>query len=173
MRRERWLLGRWGIDGRGRPTSHDQTIRHRIEIEHALVRIATQRVVVLELVVRVDVGHAVVARKVHGQADRHDDHDRLEHVELPAHEHEYGNRVGDGERDGHDGVDADQNVARREQQSDQGDEHGGDERWVGARDQLVLQVVESERHRDVPARVEAVRCQGNLEVAFSSLLYFI
>lgn len=131
------LLGR-GV-GRGgggdRPATHDhETVGDRIELEHALVRIATQRVVVVELVIRVDVGDAVVARKVHGQAHRHDDHDRLEHVELPAHEHEDGYRVGDRERDGHDGVDADQNVARREQQSEQSDEHRGHQGRVGACD---------------------------------------
>lgn len=101
---KRALLGRIDNSGSGKPP---QRVSIRIELEQTLIGITTQRIIVVELVVRVDIGDAIVARKVHTQTHRHDDNDRLEDVQIPSHEHEYCYGVGYRERDGHDGVQAD------------------------------------------------------------------
>ena len=72
--------------------------------------------------------------EVDRQAHAHDDHQRLEDAQIPAHEHEYGDGVGDAERDGDYGEDRDEYVARGKQKDEEGDEHGSHQRRVGTRD---------------------------------------
>ena len=78
-----------------------------VAVAVVIVRVARLRRLVVEtsglVAFGIHVGDAVVTRKVHGQAHRHYDHDRLQKAQVPAEKHEYGNGVGDCERDGDDG----------------------------------------------------------------------
>ena len=70
------------------------------------------------------VGHAVGQREVDRQPDVRRDRHRLEHVELPAEQHERGDRDEDGGGDAEHGVEGDEQVERRQEGDDRGDGDG-------------------------------------------------
>ena len=102
------------------------------------------------------VGHAVVQREVYRQADGRRDRHRLEHVELPAEQHERGDRDEDGGGDAEHGVEGDEQVERRQEGDDRRDGDGDADGQRRALGDARLQRVEVEQ-ADEPAVAHLVR----------------
>ena len=124
---------------------------------------------------------------VDGHADGHGDDDGLEDVELPAEQHQGGQRDDDDAGDGHDGVQANQGVQRGEERHQRHHRQRHAQRQRRAGDQAVLEVIEVEvadeptkahffgslehllRHPAVDARVEGLHALVVVRVTLHAL----
>ena len=82
--------------------------------------------------------------EVDGHANGQSDGQRLDDVQLPAHQNDAGDGASDGQRDRDDGVEGDEDITDGEEENDEGHADRQADRLERARSKRLLQVVELE-----------------------------